>query len=95
MKKLRSLLGSLDKPTEACSLAFSGTPSFSFCINASNTVYDDIWVIDFDATDHMTSKSQLFHTYTPSPSNKKITEANGSLATVVGFRDIHHTYPYP
>ena len=91
MKKWRSLLGSLDKPTGACSLALLGTPSFSFCINVSNRVYDDSWVIDFGVTDHMTSKSQLFHTYTPSPSNKKIAVANGSLATVAGFGDIYIT----
>ena len=82
---------SLDKPSGACSLALSGTPSFSFCINALNKVYDDSWVIDSDATDHMTPKSQLFHTYTPSPSNKKIAMANGFLATVAGFRDIYIT----
>lgn len=69
----------------------SGTPSFSFCINASHRVYDDSWIIDSDAIDHMTSKSQLFHTYTPSPSNKKIVVANGSLVTVAGFRDIYIT----
>ena len=90
-KKLRSLLGSLNKPIGACCLAFSGTPSFSFCINVSNKVYDDSWVIDSNATDHMTSKSQLFHNYTPSPSNKKITVANGSLTTVAGFEDIYIT----
>ena len=66
MEKLRSLLGSLDKPIGACSLALLGTLSFSFCINASNRFYDDYWVIDSGATDYMTSKSQLFHTYTPS-----------------------------
>ena len=91
MKKLRSLLGSLDKPTGACSLALSGTPSFSFSINASNKVYDDSWVIDSGATNHMTPKSQLFHTYNPSPSNKKIVVANGSLATIAGFGDIYIT----
>ena len=89
MEKLRSLLGSLNKPTGAGSLALSGTPSFYFCINASNRVYDDSWVIDSGATDHMTSKSQLFHTYTPSLSNKKIAVANGSLATFAGFGDIY------
>ena len=41
MEKLRSLLGSLDKPTKACYLVLSSTPSFSCCINASNKVYDD------------------------------------------------------
>ena len=91
MEKLRSLLGSLDKPTGACSLALSGIPSFSFCINALNKVYDDSWVIDSSATDHMTPKSQLFHTYTPSPSNKKIAVANGSLATIADFGDIYIT----
>ena len=80
MEKMRSLLGSLDKPTGACSLALSGTPSFSFCINASNKVYDDSWVIDFGATDLMIPKFQLFHTYTRSLNNKKMVVANGSLA---------------
>ena len=91
MEKLRSFLGSLDKPTGACSLALSGTPSLSFCINALNKVYGDYWVIDSGATDHMTPKSQLFHTYTPSQRNKKIVVANGSLATVACFGDIYIT----
>ena len=69
----------------------SSTPSFSFCINASHRIYDDSWIIDSGATDHMTSKSQLFHTYTPSPSHKKIAVANGSLATVASFGDIYIT----
>ena len=91
MEKLRSLLGSLDKPTGTSSLALSGTPSLSFCINVSHRVYDDSWIIDSGATDHMTSKSHLFHTYTPSPSNKKIAVVNGSLATVAGFEDLYIT----
>ena len=91
MEKLRSLLGSLDKPTRACSLALSGTPSLSFCINASNKVYDYSWVIDSNATNHMTPKSQVFHTYPPNPSNKEIAVANGSLATVAGFGEIYIT----
>ena len=69
----------------------SGTPLFSFCINVSHRVYDDSWIIDFSATDYMTSKSQLFNTYTPNPSNKKIVVAGGSLTTVVGFGDIYIT----
>ena len=39
----------------------------------------------------MTTKSQLFHTYTPSPSNKKIAVVNGSLATIASFGDIYIT----
>ena len=68
-----------------------GTPSLSFCINVSHRVYDDSWIIDSGATDHMTSKSQLFNTYTLNPSNKKIVVANGSLATIAGFEDIYIT----
>ncbi|RVW19296.1 hypothetical protein CK203_093796 [Vitis vinifera] len=52
----------------------------------TSRVYDDSWIIDSSATDHMTSKSQLFHTYTLNPSNKKIAVANDSLATIVGTR---------
>ena len=37
----------------------------------------------------MTPKSQLFHTYTPSPSNKKIAVANGSLVTVEYIKEQH------
>ena len=91
MEKLKILLGSLDKPNGTCYLALSSTPSLFFCINVSHRVYDDFWIIDSGATDYITSKSQLFHTYTPSPSNKKIAMANGSLATVVGFEDISIT----
>ena len=91
MEKLRNLLGSLNKPIRTCSLALSDTPSLSFCINVSHRVYDDSWIIDSGAIDHMTSKSQLFHTYTPSPSNKKIAVGNGSLATIAGFGDIYIT----
>ena len=39
----------------------------------------------------MTPKSQLFHTYTPSPSNKKFAVANGSLAIIASFKDIYIT----
>ncbi|KAL6323484.1 hypothetical protein AAG906_039057 [Vitis piasezkii] len=90
MEKSRSLLGSLTNPSNLFFGSF-GTPSLSFCINASHRVYDDSWIIDSGATDHMTSKSQLFQTYTPSPSNKKIAMGNGSLATVAGFGDMYIT----
>ena len=84
-EKLRSLLGSLDKTTWTCSLALSGTPSLSFCINASHRVYDDSWIIDSGAIDHTTSKSQLFHTYTPNLSNKKIASDTGWFYITMGW----------
>ncbi|XP_039161130.1 RRP12-like protein [Eucalyptus grandis] len=42
-----------------------------------------VWESLAGSTDHMTHTSSHFSTYTPCPSNKKITVANGSLATVV------------
>ena len=91
IEKLRSLLGSLEKPSGACSLALSGEFSFPFCLTASNKISNNFWIIDSGATDHMTPTSQLFHTYTPCPSSRKIAVANGSLTTVAGFGDIHIT----
>ena len=72
-------------------MTLSGKPSFTFCINASEQFFANSWIIDSGATDHMTSTSQFFHTYTPCPSNRKITVANGSLATIAGISDIHIT----
>ena len=92
IEKLKNLLGSLEKSSGACSLTLSGKPSFLFCMNASGKIiFANSWIIDSGATDHMTPTSHLFHTYTPCPSNRKITVANGSLATVAGFGDIHIT----
>ena len=88
---LRSVLIPRDQVFSWKMLENPGTPSLSFCINVSHRVYDDSWIIDSGATDHMTSKSQLFNTYTLNPSNKKIVVANGSLATVAGFGDIYIT----
>ena len=54
IEKLRSLLGSLEKPSGACSLALSGEFSFPFCLTASNKISNNFWIIDSGATDHMT-----------------------------------------
>ena len=66
IEKIRGLLGSLNKPSGACSLTLSGNS----------------WIIDSGATDHMTHTSSHFNTYTPCPSNRKIIVANGSLVIV-------------
>ena len=91
LEKIRTLLGSLGKTSEACCLTLSGKPSLSICMNASDKYYAHSWIINSGATDHMTHSSQFFHTYTPCPSNKKIVVANGSLATVAGLGDVFLT----
>ena len=50
------------------------------------------WIIDFGATDHMTSCAKLFSSYTPSPGNVKVKIADGSLSTVAGTGSIE-IYP--
>ena len=57
IEKLRSLLGSLEKPSRACTLALSGKPPFSFCMNASDESYANSWIIRSGAIDHMTPTS--------------------------------------
>ena len=91
IERIRNLLGSLQKPSEACSLALSGISSFPFCMNASEKFYSNSWIIDSGATDHMTPTSHFFHSYTPCPSSRKIVVANGTLATVAGLGNIHIT----
>ena len=77
IERLKSLFESLEKPPSACSLAFSGKYSTSHVFNVS------------EATDHMTNSSHKFVSYTPCPSNKKISTTGGSLTTVAGQGEIH------
>ena len=49
------------------------------------------WVIDFGATDHMTSKSNLFTTFQSHPSISTVTLADGSRSCVLGSGTIHLT----
>ena len=44
IEKLKSLLESLEKPFGACTLALSGKPPFSFCMNASHESYAKSWI---------------------------------------------------
>ncbi|KAG6470011.1 hypothetical protein ZIOFF_070951 [Zingiber officinale] len=48
------------------------------------TKSNGFWILDSGATDHMTSISQYFSSYTPSAGNQKIKIADGSFATVAG-----------
>jgi len=87
IKKLKSLLGTLEKsPISTCSLVQSGENFVSF--NVSDKSICGSWIIDSGATDHMTNSSNLFCTYTPCPSSRKISVADGSLTTVAGLGDV-------
>ncbi|GMI89878.1 hypothetical protein HRI_002657100 [Hibiscus trionum] len=93
VEKLKILLESLGKSSIAGTgnLVFSGISSSSS--QNSNALESSIpnqtsWVIDSGATDHMTNSPLNFLNYTPCPSNRKITVADGTMITVAGERDV-------
>ncbi|KAK2354846.1 putative mitochondrial protein [Trifolium repens] len=98
IKRLKSFLSELETPTTVTtSLAYSGMFSFplslgksqfSFGFNASDKPYNQYWILDSGATDHMTPLPTHFSTYSPCPSNKKISTADGTLLTVAGQGDV-------
>ena len=46
------------------------------------------WIIDSSASDHMTSQSQLFHSYLPSSSLNKVRIVDGSFSLIAGKGEI-------
>ena len=92
IEKVRSLLWSLDKLSGPCSLALSSKIPYSSCTIASEKCYNHTWIVDSSATDLMTPTSKFVHTYTPSPSNRKMFIVNGSLATVAGVTYKSHLH---
>lgn len=90
LKKLKNLLVTLEKSSNSgtCSLAFTGITSIPHAFKVLGKDSSSAWVIDSGATDHMTYSSQKFMSYTPCPSIRKITIADGSITTVAGQGDI-------
>jgi transposase InsO family protein len=98
IEKIRALLESLQKQQKpqpstgttglVVGISSSCTPiSLSSSSNASD-VFPNSWILDSGATDHMTNSSHQFTSYTPCPSNRKITTADGSVTTVAGRGDV-------
>ena len=49
------------------------------------------WVIDFEATDHMTCNSNLFTTFQSHPTTSTVTLVDGSTSCVLGSKTFHPT----
>jgi len=90
VEQMGSFLNKLDKSPGSCSLAHSGMfgKFSSFGLNVSDKNYNPYWILDFGATDHMTPLPNHFSSYTPCPSNKKISTADGSLMTAAGQGEV-------
>ena len=49
-----------------------------------HTARNELWILDFEATDRMTPNLRVFETYKPIISSRKITLANGHTFPIVG-----------
>ena len=88
IERVRSFLSKLEEPTGTCPLTYSGKFPFSFGLNILDTPFTHYWILDFGATDHMTPLPKYFSTYSPCPSNKKISTADGTLITAAGQGEV-------
>ena len=53
--------------------------ALSCCLNSSTS-----WIIDSGASNHMTSFSHLFETYSPCSENQKVKIVNGNFSSIAG-----------
>lgn len=67
--------------TGSCSVAQTGS---IFALNAFEMNCSHAWIIDSGASDHMTSFSNLFSTYTTCSGQQKIMVADGSFSPIAG-----------
>jgi hypothetical protein len=56
-----------------------GKSQFSFGFNVLDKPYNQYWILDYGATNHMTPLPTHFSTYSPCPSNRKISTAGGAF----------------
>ena len=71
-------------------IAESGNPNKCLVSSPSSE-----WVVDFEATNHMTGNSSLFSTFQSQPSTSTITLADGSQSCVLGLGTIFPTPSLP
>ena len=58
-------------------------------ITASHTIRNNLWILDLGPTDHMTFDLNVFDSYTPMHSPKKITVANGDAIPIAGHGNVN------
>ena len=80
LKLMKSNSGLLSTPNAFIAQAGSELNALSCYL----LVYYTPWIINLEASDHMTSFSYLFHTYTPYSDHEKVCIADGSYSPIVG-----------
>ncbi|RDY04922.1 hypothetical protein CR513_11294, partial [Mucuna pruriens] len=84
MDHLRAFLNSTSKPLGSCGLTMNGKSSF----NVSGSVSQNIWILDFGATDHMTPFPSYFTSYLKVSKKQLITIANGDHVPIAGSGNV-------
>ncbi|RDX62046.1 hypothetical protein CR513_59656, partial [Mucuna pruriens] len=84
MDHLRALLNSTSKPLGSCGLTMNGKSSF----NISSLVPQSIWILDSEATEHMTTFLSHFTSYLKVPKRQLITIANGDHVPIAGSGNV-------
>ncbi|KAI5412874.1 hypothetical protein KIW84_057482 [Lathyrus oleraceus] len=77
-EQLDRLYKLLESPTHSCSIETKGNYAF-LSVSLSHT-----WIVDSGASDHMTSESTLFSSYSPCAGNQKIKITDGSFSAIAG-----------
>ncbi|KAI5412036.1 hypothetical protein KIW84_056928 [Lathyrus oleraceus] len=77
-EQLDRLYKLLESPIPSCSIATKGNSLF-LSVSPNHT-----WIVDSGASDHMTSESTLFSSYSPCADNQKIKIADGSFSAIAG-----------
>ncbi|XP_072062320.1 uncharacterized protein [Arachis hypogaea] len=80
---IRLLNSSSVSSTPSGSLAQTGNFSIPMSLNCASNL-NAPWIVDSGASDHMTSLSPLFKTYSPCFENEKIRVADGSFSSIAG-----------
>lgn len=89
IKDYARLLSSKENYVGSTSMAQSGSKgTFDNAAIPSWEQPKDPWIVDSGATDHMSTKSNMFSTYNPNPSKPCILAADGSPTIVSGEGNI-------
>jgi len=73
----------------SCSLVQQGKYLSYSSFSASKTNWNNMWILDLGATDHLTPNLHVFETYAPLETTRRITIANGISIPIAGKGKVH------
>ena len=90
LEHIKEVINSLSKNNSTSIQELVAMANLGKCLHLKtffNSSHDQSmsWILDSEATDHMTFDSNHFITYSPCASNRKVETADGSMLTVAGI----------